>query len=98
MPSSTGGVKGTLAYMAPEQHWDSRSGKRPSLRALGIMLAEMALGERPTFRAPPPRAPSWIAGPPSGTSRNPCDKSSERVYPGESGKTTCRRPGRPRTI
>jgi hypothetical protein len=49
-PSSTAGIKGTVEYMAPEQFRGKKVGKAADVYALGIMLAELATGER--FRKP----------------------------------------------
>lgn len=48
MPSSSaGGVKGTQAYMAPEQARGERVDKRADVYSLAVLFAELATGERP---------------------------------------------------
>jgi serine/threonine protein kinase len=44
--TSTGGVLGTPGYMAPEQERGEEVGKPADVYALGILLAELALGDR----------------------------------------------------
>jgi WD40 repeat protein len=48
--SSTGGVKGTRDYMAPEQERGRRVDKPADVYALGVLLAELAVGQRPAPR------------------------------------------------
>jgi serine/threonine protein kinase len=45
--SSTAAIKGTLDYMAPEQFHGRPVGKPADVYSLGIMLAELATGQRP---------------------------------------------------
>lgn len=47
----TGQGVGTLAYMAPEQLRGEKTGKAVDLWALGLLLAEVYTGERPTLSA-----------------------------------------------
>lgn len=47
----TGQGVGTLAYMAPEQLRGEKAGRAADLWALGLLLAEVYTGERPTLSA-----------------------------------------------
>jgi transcriptional regulator with AAA-type ATPase domain len=53
--SSTGGVKGTIDYMAPEQFLGRKVGKPADVYALGVILAELATGQRPRKPATYPK-------------------------------------------
>jgi hypothetical protein len=53
--SSTAGIKGTIDYMAPEQFLGRKVGKPADVYALGVMLAELATGERPRKPAAYPK-------------------------------------------
>src|SRR5262249_55132937 len=61
--TSTGGGAGTPGYMAPEQARGQDVGKTADVYSLGILLAELVLGERPTagLPAPGPRADNSTA-------------------------------------
>jgi serine/threonine protein kinase len=50
--SSVGGAAGTPGYMAPEQARGQEVGKTADVYALGVLLAELALGERPRTGSP----------------------------------------------
>jgi serine/threonine protein kinase len=51
--SSTGAGAGTPGYMAPEQARGQDAREPADVYALGILLAELALGERPEAEVPP---------------------------------------------
>jgi hypothetical protein len=51
--SSTGGGAGTPGYMAPEQARGEDAREPADVYALGVLLAELALGDRPKAELPP---------------------------------------------
>jgi serine/threonine protein kinase len=61
---STGAVVGTLAYMSPSQWNGNPADARSDIFALGLVLYEMATGERPSRSSPAPltNVPAGLAG------------------------------------